>query len=91
MVSVVVTLQFPYSKLDYGTNDVTVTYIRDAFIKKEHAVSIYFDLEKAYDATWKHVIMKDIRELGPKGHTPHVISELFLDRRFKVWAGFYPR
>ena len=29
------------------------TFIRDAFVKKEHAVSIFFDLEKAFDTTWK--------------------------------------
>jgi hypothetical protein len=30
------------------------TFIRNAFAKKEHAVSIFFDLEKAYDTTWKY-------------------------------------
>ena len=29
------------------------TFIRNAFAKKEHAVSIFFDLEKVYDTTWK--------------------------------------
>jgi hypothetical protein len=32
------------------------TFIRNAFAKKEHAVSIFFDLEKAYDTTWKYMI-----------------------------------
>ena len=30
------------------------SFIRDAFINKEHAVSIFFDLEKAYDTTWRY-------------------------------------
>ena len=35
-----------------GTLDHLVeTFIREAFIKKEHAVSIFFDLESAYDTT----------------------------------------
>ena len=32
------------------------TSIRDAFVGRKHLVSILFDLEKAYDTTWKHGI-----------------------------------
>ena len=35
------------------------TFIRNAFVKKEHVVSIFFDLEKAYNTTWKYGILKD--------------------------------
>ena len=38
-----------------GTLDHLVrfeTFIREAFIKKEHVVSVFFDLESAYDSTW---------------------------------------
>jgi hypothetical protein len=41
-----------------GTLDHLVrfeTFIRNAFAKKEHAVSIFFDLEKAYDTTWASI------------------------------------
>ena len=44
------------------TNDHLIrleSFIRDAFIKKEHVVAVFVDLEKAYDTTWKHGIMKD--------------------------------
>ena len=34
------------------------TFIPNAFAKKGHAMSIYFDLEKAYDTTWKYGILK---------------------------------
>ena len=36
------------------------TFIRNAFVKKEHAVTIFFDLEKAYDTRWKHGISADL-------------------------------
>ena len=52
------------------TNDHLIrleSFIRDAFIKKEHVVAVFFDLEKAYDTTWKHGIMKDLHKLGLKG------------------------
>ena len=43
------------------------TFIRDAFIKKEHVVAVFFDLEKAYDTTWRYGIFKDIHKLGLRG------------------------
>ena len=49
-----------------STNDNLVrleTFIRDAFVKKEHIVAVFFDLEKAYDTTWRYGIMKDIHKL----------------------------
>ena len=36
------------------------TFIRNAFAKKEHAVSIFLDLEKESDTTWKYGILKDL-------------------------------
>ena len=41
-------------RTDCNTTDNLVrfkTFIRDAFIKKEHVVAVFFDLEKAYDTT----------------------------------------
>ena len=50
------------------------SYIRNAFVKKQHVVAIFFDLEKAYDTTWKHGILKDIHKIGLKGNLPKFIS-----------------
>ena len=44
--------------------------VREAFINKEHIVAVYFDLEKAYDTTWKYGIMKDLHDAGLRGHMP---------------------
>ena len=35
------------------------SFIREAFIERQHAVAVFFDLEKAYDCTWKYGIMKE--------------------------------
>ena len=43
------------------------TLIREAFIKKEHAVSVFFDLECAYDTTWKYGFMNDLHDFGIRG------------------------
>ena len=35
------------------------TFVREAFIQWQDAVAVFFDLEKAYDTTWKYGIMRD--------------------------------
>ena len=50
-----------------GTADHLIrfeTFIREAFIKKEHVVSVFFDLESAYDTTWKYGILNDLYSFG---------------------------
>ena len=49
--------------------------VREAFIMKEHMVAIYFDLEKAYDTSWKYRIMKDLYNAGLRGRMPIFISK----------------
>ena len=73
-----------------STNDNLVrleTFIREAFIKKEHLVTIFCDLEKAYDTTWKYGIMKNIHDIGLKGRLPLFIQNFLNDREFKVKVG----
>ena len=48
----------------YRTNRPTVdylirleTFIRVAFIQNQHLVAVFFNLQKAYDTTWKHGIL----------------------------------
>ena len=75
---------------NYSTNDHLVrleSFIRDAFIKKEHCVAIFFDLEKAYDTTWKYGIMKDLHDIGLRGRLPNFISNFLSDRSFNVRIG----
>ena len=70
-----------------GTVDHLVrleTYIRDAFAHKQHVVAVFFDLEKAYDMTWKHGILQDLKNCGVKGHLPIFIQNYLHNRKFKV-------
>ena len=75
---------------NYSTNDHLVrleSFIRDAFIKKEHCVAIFFDLEKAYDTTWKYGMMKYLHSIGLRGRLPNFISNFLSDRSFNVRIG----
>jgi len=53
-------------------------------VKKEHDVSIFVDLEKAYDTTWKYSILKDLFDMGLNGKVPTFISNFLSERVFKV-------
>ena len=60
------------------------TFIRNAFAKKEHAVSIFFDLEKAHDTTREYDILTDLFYMGLKGKLPTFIWIFLSDREFNV-------
>ena len=60
------------------------SFIRNGFAKNEHVVSVFFDLEKAYDTTWKYGILKDLFDMGLKGRLPTFIENFLSDRNFKV-------
>ena len=63
------------------------TYIREGFLKGEHVVSIFFDLEKAYDTTWKYGILNDLHEIGLRGRLPLFIKRFLNNRQFSVRVG----
>ena len=60
------------------------TFLRNAFIRKQHAVAVFFDLEKAYDTTWRYGIMHD---LGIRGRLPIFIASFLSNRHFRVRIG----
>ena len=63
------------------------TFIRDAFIQDQHLVAVFFDLQKAYDTTWKHGILEDLYNMGLRGHLPTFIGNFLSDRVFQVSLG----
>ena len=63
------------------------SFIRNAFAPKEHVIAIFFDLEKAYDTTWKHGILSYLYDLDFRGHLPTFIDGFLFHRLFQVRAG----
>ena len=57
------------------------------FVKKEHMIAVVFDLEKAYDTTWRYGIMKDIHKLGLRGRLSTFIESFLADRTMQVRVG----
>ena len=50
-------------------------------------VGVFFDLEKAYDTTWKHGILRNIHEMGLRGRLPTFIEKFLANRTFSVRLG----
>ena len=61
------------------------TFICDAFIKKEHVVAVFFDLEKTYDITLRYGILKDFHKLGLRGRLPTFIENFIADLTSPSW------
>ena len=60
------------------------TFIRDAFVKKEHVVAVFFDLEKGYDTTWKYGSFRDLHEFGVKGRLANFVESFLANRSIQV-------
>ena len=72
------------------TNDNLVrleTFIRDAFVAKEHVVAVFFDLEKACDTTWRYGILRDLHDLGIRGRLATFIESFLADRWIQIRVG----
>ena len=53
------------------------TFIRDAFIHNQHLVAVFFDLQRAYDTTWKYGILKYLHNMGLRGNLPIFKGDFF--------------
>ena len=63
------------------------TFIREGFLNGECVVSIFFNLEKAYDTTWKYGMRKDSNDMDLRGRLPIFIQNLLSKRKFRVRVG----
>ncbi|MBJ5505526.1 reverse transcriptase family protein, partial [Salmonella enterica subsp. enterica serovar Derby] len=63
------------------------TSIREAFVRRQHLVSVFFDLEKAYDRAWRYGILRDLHGCGLRGNLPLFIEGFLQNRRFRVRVG----
>ena len=60
-------------------------YVIEGFLcGSEHLVSIFFNLGKAYDTTWKYGILKDLYDMDLRGRLPLFNQNLLSERKFRV-------
>ena len=60
------------------------TFVRKGFACDEKMISIFFDMEKAYDKTWRYGIMRDLHRAGLRGRLPLIINQILHNRMFQV-------
>ena len=74
----------------YSTSNALVTLessVCRAFAANQHHVTVFFDLEKAYDTAWRHGILKVLHELGLRGNMPVLIRNFLQNRFIRVRVG----
>lgn len=59
----------------------------EAFANNHHQVTVFFDLEKAYDTAWRHGILLNLYEYGLRGRLPIFIKGFLLHRLLRVRVG----
>ena len=47
-------------------------------------MAVFFDLQKAYDTTWKHGILQDLHDMGLQGNLPIFIENFLSDKTYRV-------
>src|SRR5215469_3939053 len=58
--------------------------IHQAFKEKRVLLGVFFDLEKAYDSTWRGGVLRKLFNLGFRGCLPLFIQNLLSNRTFQV-------
>ena len=74
----------------HSTVDVLVrmeSSICQAFASRQHHITVFFDLEKAYDTTWRYGILKILYECNLRGDLPLFIKAFLKTRTFQVQVG----
>jgi len=61
--------------------------IAQAFNRKRNILAVSFDLEKAYDTTWRKGIAIEMHKIGLRGRLPTFVSQLIMNRTFRVRIG----
>ena len=61
--------------------------IQDAFVRRQHLVAVFFDLQKAYDTAWRHGILRQMHAWGFRGRLPQFVESFMSTRTFRVRVG----
>ena len=79
-------MQYGFRK-NRSTSDVLVrleTEVRNTFALRKSLIAVFFDIEKAYDTTWRRGILEVLRNNNIKGRLANFIKQFLQDRSFRV-------
>ena len=63
------------------------TAIQNSFVQDGHTLAVFFDLEKAYDTTWRGGILQSLHDMGVRGRMYAFLYGFLPDRSIKVRVG----
>uniref|UniRef100_A0A1Y1KBA2 Reverse transcriptase domain-containing protein n=1 Tax=Photinus pyralis TaxID=7054 RepID=A0A1Y1KBA2_PHOPY len=61
--------------------------IQNTFLHRQHMIAVSFDLEKAYDMTWRYNVMSKLHNWGLRGNLPAFIKNFLSHRTFRTRIG----
>lgn len=61
--------------------------IQDTFLRKNHGIGVFFDIERAFDTTWRYFVLKQCHDRGLRGNLPWILQSFLSDRKFRVRVG----
>lgn len=70
-----------------STADNLVTlehHIKEGFCRKQDTLAVFFDMEKAYDTTWRRVIIDELIERGIEGNMLNYLNNFLTNRKIKI-------
>lgn len=73
----------------HSTIDCIVTLesdIHQAFANKQEVIATFFDIQKAYDQTWRYLILRKLNEWGLTGNILSYVKNFLQNRSFRVKA-----
>jgi Reverse transcriptase (RNA-dependent DNA polymerase) len=60
------------------------SFVREAFVRGEHATAVFFDMDTTCDTTWKYDILTDLQNAGLRGRLPKFFCNFLSNRKFNV-------
>ena len=84
--SLLSTSQFGYSRARSTAEPLSRldTYITTAFARQESVIAVFFDLEKAYDTTWRYHILQQLSSINIRGNMGAFLAHFLQNRSFRV-------
>ena len=74
----------------HSTTDALIrvtSEILSAFTRSHSALAAFFDMEKAYDRTWRFGILRTLHGCGMRGHLPLYVQNFLSQRTFRTKVG----
>ena len=78
--------QFAFQKGRSTLDSITLLeeHIKRNFVQRKITGAILFDIEKAYDRTWKHQVLGKMKSVGMEGELPKWIQNFLNNRSFQI-------